>query len=51
MASNKLRETTRRPYKAPVIKVYGDIRTITATIGNASSAADGGVGMGSNKTH
>ena len=31
----------RKPYRAPVVRVYGDIRAITRAIGN-TGASDGG---------
>ena len=31
----------RKPYRAPVVRVYGDIRAITRALGNAG-AQDGG---------
>ena len=40
----------KKAYSKPVVKVYGDIRTLTATVFNTSANGDGGTG-GMNKTH
>ena len=33
----------RKPYKAPILLVYGDIEAVTETVGNMMGKADGGV--------
>ena len=38
------KETTKKPYTAPQLFVYGDIREVTLTVGNKSAKADGGTG-------
>jgi hypothetical protein len=40
----------KKPYNKPVLKVYGNIETITATVSNTSPQADGGTGT-MNRTH
>jgi hypothetical protein len=39
----------RKPYRRPVIHVYGDIRAITRAVGN-TGIADGGKPAGMRKT-
>lgn len=41
---------SKKSYTKPVIKVYGSIETITATVFNTSTQSDGGSGT-MNKTH
>ena len=36
------KETTKKPYTAPQLFVYGDIREVTMNTGNKSATADGG---------
>ena len=38
------REPARKPYTAPKLRVYGDVSTITRTIGRKGTVADGGHG-------
>jgi hypothetical protein len=40
---------TKKPYKSPKVRVYGDIGTLTGTSGTMSSTADSGMGL-NNKT-
>ena len=41
--------STKKPYAAPQVFVYGDIREVTRTVGNKAPTADGGKGS-SDKT-
>lgn len=38
------KETTKKPYTAPQLISYGDIREVTLTVGNKSTKGDGGTG-------
>ena len=40
---------SKKEYKTPELKVYGDIGSLTTAINNMSSVADGGMGL-QNKT-
>ncbi len=40
---------SKKAYKSPELKVYGDIRTLTSAVATTTKIADGGVGM-QNKT-
>jgi hypothetical protein len=40
---------TKKPYQAPVLSEYGDIRMITQTVPSGNGSLDGG--GGSHKTH
>jgi len=40
----------KKPYQRPSLRVYGDIRALTQATGTTSKRADGGMGMGANKT-
>ena len=35
----------RKPYEAPVLKIYGDLKTITKAVAMNSPNADGGTGQ------
>jgi hypothetical protein len=39
------------PYEPPQLRVYGDLRAITATVGMTSTISDGGGSPGMSKTH
>jgi hypothetical protein len=43
-------EPTKKPYKTPVLSVYGDIRELTQAVANISLNTDGGT-MSAQKTH
>jgi hypothetical protein len=53
--SERLDATTRKPYTQPKLQVYGDLRSITAHVGNAGASGDppphGGYPAPLNKTH
>lgn len=40
---------SKKEYKAPQLKVYGDVGSLTAAVGTTTSVADGGMGL-QNKT-
>ena len=40
----------KKPYEKPQVRVYGGFESLTTAISNMSSFADGGSGMGFNKT-
>ena len=42
-------QQSKKPYRQPSLRVYGNIRTLTGAAGTMSSVADGGMGL-SNKT-
>ena len=42
--SSQDKETAKKTYTAPELVVYGDVRELTLTVGNARVAADGGRG-------
>jgi hypothetical protein len=39
----------KKKYQSPILRVYGDIGTLTAAIANKAATADGGTGL-TNKT-
>jgi hypothetical protein len=41
---------TKKPYHKPVIKLYGNVPTLTTTVNNTSATHDGGTGT-KNRTH
>ncbi len=41
---------SKKAYKSPQLKVYGDIRTLTNAVANNTKVGDGGMG-GTNKTN
>lgn len=41
---------SKKPYRAPVLETFGDLRTVTANTGTMSSIADGGGPPGKSKT-
>jgi hypothetical protein len=44
----KAQATTKKPYKKPTLKVYGNIGALTKTTPSASTNSDG---VAANKTH
>jgi hypothetical protein len=50
MNSVSSRETLKKRYQKPTLRVYGDVQTLTAAVGTISAQMDGGTG-GLNKTH
>jgi hypothetical protein len=40
----------KKPYSKPSVRFYGNVPTLTATVGNASTHHDGGFGT-KNRTH
>lgn len=42
--SETLQLLARRPYRAPSLTVYGDVRTITRTVGNKGNLDGGAFG-------
>jgi hypothetical protein len=49
MTSN-LENSAKRPYNQPTLRVYGEIRTLTGTVGKAGMTADTGLNQPNNKT-
>jgi hypothetical protein len=43
--------TPKKRYRKPILKVYGDIQALTATVLNTSPHTDGGGAGTMNKTH
>ena len=41
----------RRAYQSPILRVYGDLATITKAVGFKGLVADGGTVLGMRKTH
>jgi hypothetical protein len=42
--------STKKPYAAPQVFVYGDIREVTRTVANKSTVSDGGKAGSNDKT-
>lgn len=49
--SSAPQDTPKKRYQKPILKVYGDIQALTATVLNTSSQGDGGGAGTMNKTH
>lgn len=49
MTSN-LENSAKRPYNQPTLRVYGEIRTLTGTVGSVGATADSGAPFPPNKT-
>ena len=41
---------SKKVYQVPLLKEYGDLRALTMAVSNTTPSADGGTGMGTNKT-
>ena len=50
MTSNSQECGRKKVYQRPNLRVYGDIRALTQSVGGASKMADGGMGKSANKT-
>ena len=37
-------KTPKKPYEIPTLRVYGDVKTVTATTHNPTHTSDGGTG-------
>jgi hypothetical protein len=40
-----MKNDAKKPYEAPKLSVYGDLKTITQAVGDMGAVADGGAGM------
>jgi len=41
---------SKKVYQAPLLKEYGDLRVLTTAVATTTKSADGGTGMGADKT-